>query len=139
MLPLPLSHRPTRLAAAARELTRLRIPLVARTAVSFLAALGTAKFAAHLLDRDPRWLRVVFPAAALLGALGFWTMGRIRWRHRRRTAVHQAVGMRRAWREAWRILREDSAFRTYSVAFGLSVVLIAAAMVTVWRLGRRST
>jgi MFS family permease len=89
------------------------------TAVSFLAALGTAKLAAHLLDRDPRWLRVVFPAAAILGALGFWTMGRIRWRHQRRRRVHQAVGMRAAWREAWRILREDSAFRTYEIGFML--------------------
>jgi MFS family permease len=89
------------------------------TAVSFLAALGTAKAAAHLLDRDPRWLRVVFPVAALFGGLGFWTMGRIRWRHRRRLRVHQAVGMRKAWREAWRILREDSAFRTYEIGFML--------------------
>ncbi|MHC4730648.1 MAG: MFS transporter [Planctomycetota bacterium] len=89
------------------------------TAVSFLAALGTAKLAAHLLDRDPRWLRVVFPAAALLGALGFWKMGRIRWRHRRHLRVHEALGMREAWREAWRILREDSAFRTYEIGFML--------------------
>lgn len=89
------------------------------TAVAFLAALATAKLAAHLLDRDPRWLRVIFPAAALLGGLSFWVLGRIRWRHRRRLRVHQEVGMRKAWREAWRILREDSAFRTYEIGFML--------------------
>lgn len=89
------------------------------TAVSFLAALATAKLAAHLLDRDPRWLRVIFPVSAVLGGLGFWVMGRIRWRHQRRRRIHREVGMRKAWREAWRILREDAAFRTYEIGFML--------------------
>jgi MFS family permease len=46
-------------------------------------------------------------------------LGRIRWRHARRLRIHQAVGMRKAWREAWRILREDGAFRTYEIGFML--------------------
>jgi MFS family permease len=92
-------------------------------AVMFLGAALTAKLAGNLLDRDPRWLRVVFPAAALLGAPGLLLLGRIRWRRqrRRRDPVRARPGleMREAWREAFRILREDKAFRTYEIGFML--------------------
>jgi MFS family permease len=53
------------------------------------------------------------------------------------TAVHfSLVGVRSLFAPAlgWLIKRQFS----YSAAFGLSVVLIAAAMVTVWRLAHRS-
>ena len=89
------------------------------TAVMLLAALLTAKGAGYLLDRDPRWLRVIFPVAGVFGALGFWQLGRIRWRHQRHLRVYEAVGIRSAWREAWRILREDRSFRVYEIAFML--------------------
>jgi dipeptide/tripeptide permease len=54
------------------------------------------------------------------------------------TAVHfSLVGVRSLFAPAlgWLVKRHFS----YAVAFGLSVVLIAAAMVTVWRLARRPT
>jgi len=90
------------------------------TAVAFVTAALSAKLAGLLLDRDPRWLRVVFPAAGLAGMAGFRLYGRIRWRNRR---VHRADPepwsrvVRRAGREAWRILREDRAFRKYEIGF----------------------
>jgi len=93
--------------------------------VTLVAAAIAAKVGGWLLDGDPRRLRVLFPAAALLGGAGFWLQGRIRWRGQRRARAvrHGRVGpleaLRAAWREAFRILREDRAFRVYEIAFML--------------------
>jgi MFS family permease len=94
--------------------------------VNLLAAAVAAKGAGYLLDSDPRWVRALYPAAALSGIGGFLLMGRIRWR-RSREARRIAAKARRglwpamadAWRETFRILREDRAFRTYERGFML--------------------
>jgi MFS family permease len=94
--------------------------------VNLLAAGVAAKGAGYLLDSDPRWVRALYPAAALFGILGFFLMGRIRWR-RSREARRLAAKARRgvwyamtdAWKETFRILREDRAFRTYERGFML--------------------
>lgn len=94
--------------------------------VNLLAAGIAAKGAGYLLDSDPRWVRALYPAAALFGILGFFLMGRIRWRRSRearRIAATAPRGvwhaMTAAWTETFRILREDRAFRTYERGFML--------------------
>jgi predicted MFS family arabinose efflux permease len=71
-------------------------------------------------------VRAVYPAAAACGIASFLLMGRIRWRRSRearRLAAAAAGGVARAiasaWRETFRILREDRAFRTYERGFML--------------------
>jgi MFS family permease len=95
--------------------------------VNLLAAGVAAKGAGYLLDADPRWVRALYPAAAVFGIAGFLLMGRIRWR-RSREARRIAAAARRgglwqamadAWRETFRILREDKAFATYERGFML--------------------
>jgi MFS family permease len=83
-----------------------------------------AKVAGILLDRDPRWLRAIFPAAAVLGVLGYWQLGRIRWRRQHRARREHAgdglsAAIWRAVRNAWTTLRKDRAFRVYEIAFML--------------------
>jgi predicted MFS family arabinose efflux permease len=93
---------------------------------NLLAAGLAAKCVGYLLDADPRWVRVIYPAAAASGIAAFLLMGRIRWRRSRearRLAAAASEGvlkaMRGAWRETFRILREDKAFRTYERGFML--------------------
>jgi MFS family permease len=94
--------------------------------VNLCAAGIAAKGAGYLLDADPRWVRAIYPAAALFGIASFLLMGRIRWR-RSREARRIAAAARRglpaamadAWRETFRILREDKAFATYERGFML--------------------
>jgi len=96
-------------------------------AVNLIASGVAAKGAAYLLDSDPRWLRGIYPVAAVSGIAAFLLMGRIRWRRSREAlrlaAATASRGVRKAvanaWREAFRILREDRAFRTYEVGFML--------------------
>jgi predicted MFS family arabinose efflux permease len=83
----------------------------------FLGQVCSAKLAAALLDGDPRWLRLLFPLAALAGGASLWLLGRIRWRGQGRGP--RAEPGRRPGREALRILRGDRAFRTYEVGFML--------------------
>ncbi|HEX5138201.1 MAG TPA: MFS transporter [Planctomycetota bacterium] len=94
--------------------------------VNLIAAGVAAKGAGYLLDADPRWVRAIYPAAAVCGIGAFLLMGRIRWR-RSREARRIAAAARRgmghaiadAWRETFRILRVDRAFRTYERGFML--------------------
>ena len=94
-------------------------------AISWIGAAVMAKTTGYLLDQDPRWLRVVFPVAAVAGAIGFWFQGRVRWRHQKRGRFHEAIAdrplaaMRKAAASALRILRDDRHFRTYEVGFML--------------------
>jgi MFS family permease len=94
--------------------------------VNLVAAGAAAKGAGYLLDRDPRWLRAIYPAAALCGIAAFLRLSRIRWRRARearRLAATATRGVLRAmtdaWRETGRILRKDKAFATYEVGFML--------------------
>ena len=84
--------------------------------LAFLAAMAAARVAAPLLDDDPRRLRLLFPIAAILGGVGVALLGRIRWRHQKRK--REVTGLPR-WRDAWRVLKEDRAYRTYQIAFML--------------------
>jgi MFS family permease len=93
---------------------------------NLLAAGIAAKSVGYLLDRDPRWVRAIYPAAAVAGIAAFLLMGRIRWRRSRearRLAAAAADGvvkaMTHAWRETFRILREDKAFGTFERGFML--------------------
>jgi len=95
--------------------------------VNLVAAGLAAKGAGYLLDADPRWVRAIYPAAAISGAGAYLLVSRIRWRRSRLALRIAAVAERRgmghaiagAWRETFRILRVDRAFRTYEVGFML--------------------
>jgi predicted MFS family arabinose efflux permease len=83
--------------------------------VTLLGAALAAKGAGWLMDgNDTFWVRVLYPSAALCGFLGFWLHGRIRWRRRRRAQARRA---KTSWRDVWRILKEDRAFRIYEIGF----------------------
>jgi MFS family permease len=91
--------------------------------VTILGTILAAKLCAWLLDHDPRWLRVLFPVAGVLGLTSFLLLARIRWRRQRRLLArpHPHEGIVAAWISAWRetarILREDRDFRTYEIGF----------------------
>lgn len=100
--------------------------MYARLAVlALVSTFAASKLGGFLLDGDPRWLRVLYPAAAVLGFLAYSLQSRIRWRGQGRIALVAAAAgsawaaWRRAWRETFRILREDRAFRTYEIGFML--------------------
>lgn len=105
---------------------------------AILALIVAARFGALLLDADARWLRAVFPAAALLGFLGCLQLSRIRWRHERRQGLEAEQGggweaMREAFRHSREILRGSRGFRTYETAFmlyGIGLNLSAPLIVT---------
>ena len=112
-------------------LVRSNYPLAVRgrfwgflTMAAFAGQALAAKLGGWLLDNDPRWLRVLYPCAAIAGGAGYWLLGRIRWRRQGRPLL-RAIGdgpwaaMKRAGREAVRILRTDVAFRTYEIGFML--------------------
>lgn len=80
-----------------------------------LAGLTIAnKAGGRLMDSDPDAMRWLYPAAGALGLAGFWLHGRIRWRGQRRPRPPREYA---SWREVWRILKEDRAFRTYEIGF----------------------
>jgi MFS family permease len=95
--------------------------------MQFLAFFGfvlASKGAGALLDHDPRWLRLLYPVAAVIGFAGFLVQSRIRWRGQGRRSVEaMSTGVWGRWKEGWsatvRILREDRAFRIYESAFML--------------------
>ena len=95
------------------------------TAITLFSMVASSKLGGFLLDRDPRWIRVLFPVCALLSIAGLFRLGRIRWRgwkrrHRERERATGAwAAFANAWREAFRILRHDRAFRTYEIGFML--------------------
>jgi MFS family permease len=88
--------------------------------VTLLGLVSMSKIGGRLLDEDPRWLRVLFPLAALLGLAGCLIHARIRWRGQRRPPrASGPSGPRAGLREAFRILRDHREFRIYEAAFML--------------------
>ncbi|MGH7162068.1 MAG: hypothetical protein ACREID_01185, partial [Planctomycetota bacterium] len=74
------------------------------TAVMILMSVFSSKAGGLLLDLDPRWLRAIYPAAALAGLLALRQYSRIRWRQARRQRAHgETLGFREAWRTTARI------------------------------------
>jgi predicted MFS family arabinose efflux permease len=85
-----------------------------------------AKGGGWLLDHDPRWLRALFPLAAVLGILGHVFISRIRWRRDGEGPEVPEPGVRgalaamgRAWAQALRVLRRDRDFFLFEAAFML--------------------
>ncbi len=119
-----LTHRGALLRANYAPEVRGRLWGLLQT-VTILATVAAAKTGGWLLDHDPRTLRVIFPCAAVLGYVGFFRLGRIRWRRQRRALLGASGGdgplraILGAMRETVRILREDKAFRTFQIAFML--------------------
>ena len=91
--------------------------------LTFLGLIGAMKGAGWLLNRDPRWLRLLFPAAAVVGFSGFLFFSRIRWKGQGRPHPAARSTGWTAWRAAWRdtftILARHKAFRIYESAFML--------------------
>jgi MFS family permease len=96
------------------------------TAVTVLSTILASKAGGRLLDEDPRWLRVLYPVAALVGIAGHVVLSRIRWKKSRAPPAPGGRGFgaawrafRRAWRDTFAILRTDAPFRTFESAFML--------------------
>jgi len=94
--------------------------------ISKVGCIASAKVGGRLLDHDPQWLRVVFPAAGVLGLVEHWIISRIRWHRDGRPTVRRWTGARSAWsaatdawRESRRILVKDRAFFAYETGFML--------------------
>ncbi len=112
---------------------RANYPLVVRGrifglvgAVIQVASILTSLVVAWLIDRDARWVRVVFPVAAVVGIVAHVLLARIRWRYdgpRQVPTEKGAALVRRSLSSAWRgtrkTLREDRAFRDYEIGFML--------------------
>jgi MFS family permease len=128
-------------------LMRANYPLVVRGRVfglvgavvqvaSILSSLGVA----WLVEHDARWVRVVFPAAAVVGIVAHVLYARIRWRFDgpRPAPAERGLALVRAslstaWRGTGRTLREDKAFRDYEIGFmlyGLGLLATTPLIVT---------
>jgi MFS family permease len=94
--------------------------------VALVASMIGSKGGGWLLDRDARWLRLLFPIAAVSGILGHVFLSRIRWRRDGDAPVPAEPGLRaagrafvRAWAQALRVLARDRDFRWFEIAFML--------------------
>ncbi len=94
--------------------------------ISRVTMIASSKLGGLVLDRDARWLRVVFPLAAIFSFGEHWVLSRITWHRHGRTEVRAFRGIATAraaiadgWRRSGRILREDHAFRTFELGFML--------------------
>jgi len=93
--------------------------------VTLLGGVLGGKAAGALLDLDARWLRVLYPVAAVLGMCGFVLLARVRWRGQRRPqplagstgSTRPLEALRATWREVFRIFMEDGRFRLYEIGF----------------------
>jgi MFS family permease len=118
-------HRGALLRANVPEAVRGRLYSLLST-VSKLSSIAAAKAGGWLLDRDPGWMRVIFPIAGACGLAEHWILSRIHWHREGRPAVRRWGGPRSAlaaaadaWRETARILREDRAFFVFESGFML--------------------
>ncbi len=133
-------HRGALLTANVPASVRGRLFAVLST-IAKAASMTAAKLGGVLLDADERWLRVVFPAAGLIGFTEHWLLSRIQWHKDGRPAVRRWTGARSAWRaatDAWRtaarILGKDRAFLQYEAGFMLYGIgfMMATPMVVVY-------
>lgn len=133
-------HRGALLRANVPEAVRGRLFGMLST-ISKFGAIVSAKAGGLLLDRDPQWLRVVFPAAGLLGFTEHWILSRIHWHKDGRPVMRNWTGARSAWaaaadawRTAGRILSKDRAFLEYEAGFMLygAGFMMTAPMVVVF-------
>jgi len=107
-----------------------------RESLAIIGIILMARVAQHLLDQDPRWLRVLFPVAGLLFGGGVYLKGRIRWQkqRRRRRAEHRRGGIREALRDR-RFLVYEGAFMLYGFGFLMAFPLLVLFMESELRLG----
>lgn len=108
--------------------------------VSMVASVVGAVAAGQLLDRDPRWARVVFPVGATVAMVGHALMARIRWRYEAPRTLPPERGlalvktsMRDAMAASVRTLKEDPDFRRFEWGFmlyGLGLLAATPLMVT---------
>ena len=106
-----------------------------REALAIVGMITTARIAQHLLDQDPRWLRVLFPVAGLLFGGGLFLKGRIRWRHQRRPKrkEQERGGIGVALRDK-RFLVYEGAFMFYGFGFLMAWPLLVIFMESELRL-----
>lgn len=89
-----------------------------------VAGIASSKAAGALLDQDPALLRVVFPAAALVGFLDAFLLSRIRWRGWKRQARQArenppSGGRGRRLVDSLKVLGRDRDFALFETAFML--------------------
>jgi MFS family permease len=96
------------------------------SAVTYAASTAAALLVSPLIDSDAKWVRIVFPAAAVCGIAAHLLLARIRWRRDGRrevkeetrvVAVKDALGG--AWRRSRATLAKDRGFLDFEVGFML--------------------
>jgi MFS family permease len=95
---------------------------------------------AWLVDRDARWVRVVFPVAGIVGLVAHGLLARIRWRYDgprpelpERGPALVKRSLKDALRTTVRTLRDDKPFRDFEIGFmlyGLGLLATTPLIVT---------
>jgi MFS family permease len=100
-----------------------------REMLAITGMIAMARIAQHLLDQDPRWLRVLFPVSGVLFAAGLFLKARIRWRNQRmrRTDSHARDGVRDAFANR-RFLVYEAGFMAYGFGFLMAFPLLVLFM-----------
>jgi len=96
-----------------------------REMLAILGMVAMARVAQHLLDEDPRWLRVLFPIAGVLFAGAMYLKSRIRWRNQRkvREEGENRAGVRAVFHDR-RFMVYEAAFMAYGFGFLMAIPLL---------------
>jgi len=96
-----------------------------REMLAIVGIIVMARTSQHLLDQDPRWLRVIFPVSGLLFAAAMFLKARIRWRHQGKVREEgaQAGGIRAVFRDR-RFMVYEAAFMFYGFGFLMAFPLL---------------
>jgi hypothetical protein len=100
-----------------------------REMLAIVGMIAVARVAQHLLDEDPRWLRVLFPVAGVLFASAMYLKSRIRWRNQgkeREEGDHRA-GIRAVFGDR-RFMLYEVAFMFYGFGFLMAIPLLVLFM-----------
>jgi len=96
-----------------------------REMLAIIGMIAMARVAQHLLDEDPRWLRVLFPVAGLLFAAAMYLKARIRWKNQGKVRAEgeSRSGIRAVFHDR-RFMVYEAAFMAYGFGFLMAIPLL---------------
>jgi len=100
-----------------------------REMLAIVGLIVMARVAQHLLDEDPRWLRVLFPVSGVFFAAAMFLKSRIRWRHqgKEREEGDRRGSVRAVFRDR-RFMVYEAAFMCYGFGFLMAFPLLVLFM-----------